>query len=129
MMKLQINETTEVKIRARCRWNSTQIEISEGEEYEFTATGKWTDFTIKKDADGYTNSYMQLFDAKKRAIHFLWFALIGSLNKNEDKYYLIGKKSNISFDEMGILYCFANDAKGFYWNNFGQISLHIKRLK
>lgn len=128
-MKLQINETTEVKIRARCKWNSTQIKISEGEEYEFIATGKWTDFTITKDADGYTNLYMRLFDAKKRAKQNLWFALIGSLDKNEDKYYLIGKSSNIPFNESGILYCFANDVNGFYWNNFGHIILQVKRIK
>ncbi len=128
-MKLQINETIEVRIRARCKWNSTQVEISEGEEYEFTAIGKWTDFTITRDADGYTNSYMQLFDAKKRAKQYLWFALIGSLDKNEDKYYLIGKNSNIPFNENGILYCFANDVNGFYWNNFGHITIQVKRIK
>lgn len=128
-MKLQVNETVKVKIRARCNWNSTQIEISEGEEYEFTAIGKWTDFTITKDADGYTNSYMRLFDAKKRARHHQWFALMGSLNKNEDRYYLIGKNNKIPFNENGILYCFANDVKGFYWNNFGNITLQVKRIK
>lgn len=128
-MKLQINDTIDVEIRARSKWNSTQIEISEGEEYEFTAIGKWTDFTITKDADGYSNSYMQLFNTMKRAKQYQWFALIGSLDKNENKYYLIGKNSNISFNENGILYCFANDVKGFYWNNFGQITLKVKRIK
>lgn len=128
-MKLQINETIEVKIRARCKWNFTQVEISEGEEYEFTAMGKWTDFTITKDADGYTNSHMQLFDNKKRAKEYLWFALIGSLDKNEDKYYFIGKNIKIPFNDNGILYCFANDIKGFYWNNFGYITLQVKRIK
>lgn len=128
-MKLQISETTEVKIRARCKWNSTEIEISAGEEYAFTATGKWTDLLITKDADGYTNSYMQLFDSKKRAKEYLWFALTGSIDKREDKYYLIGKKSTIPFEETGVLYCFANDAKGFYWNNFGKLTLQIKRIR
>lgn len=128
-MKLQINETIEVAIRARCKWNSTQVEISEGEEYEFIAKGKWTDFTITKDADGYTNSYMQLFDTKKRSKQHLWFALIGSLDKNEEKYYLIGKNSIIPFKEAGIFYCFANDVNGFYWNNFGYITLNVKRIK
>lgn len=112
-MKLLISETIEVQIRAKCKWNSTQVEISEDQEYEFIATGKWTDFTVARDADGYTNTYMELFDAKKRAKHHLWFALISSLDKNEDNYYLIGKNSSISFNENGTLYCFANDVKGF----------------
>lgn len=128
-MKLQIGEASVVKICSRKWWNSTQVEISEGEEYEFTVEGKWTDFGITKDANGYTCAYLQLFDRCKRAKQDRWFALIGSLDKNEDKYYLIGKKSCIPFNESGILYCFANDVKGFYWNNWGHVTLQLKRIK
>lgn len=128
-MKLQINEAIAVKILAKSKWNSTQLEIVQGEEYEFIAIGKWTDLLITKDADGYTNSYMRLFDNRKRAKQFLWFALVGALDKNEDKYFLIGKNNSILFNEAGMLYCFANDAEGFYWNNFGHLTLQIKRIK
>ena len=126
-MRLSINETTEVEIKARRRWNETLIEISVGEQYQFTAIGNWTDFIFTKDANGYSNSYMQLFDSWKRSKEHLWFALIGALDKSD--YFLIGKNSCKTFSKNGILYCFANDAKAFYWNNFGKIQLEIKRVK
>lgn len=128
-MKLEVNQTIKVNVKAKCKWNNTTLEIAEGERYEFTAIGKWVDFIIKSDADGYANFYMRLFDSKKRVKRFAWFALIGSLNKNEKKHYLIGKENVISFDENGVLYCFANDAKWFYWNNIGHVDLHIKRIQ
>lgn len=128
-MKLKINEIIEVEIYAKCKWNSTQIEISESEEYIFSAFGAWKDLTIKTDADGYTNSYMKLFDAIKRAKKYQWFALIGSLNQIKNEYFLIGKNNKIAFVNSGILYCFANDVNGFYWNNFGNITLQVKRIK
>ncbi len=128
-MKLKVNETIEVKIYAKYKWNSTQIEISKGEEYEFNTIGSWKDLTITTDADGYTNLYMQLFNRVKRAKQYKWFSLIGSLNQIKDKYFLIGKNNKIAFISSGNLYCFANDVNGFYWNNFGHITLQVTRIK
>jgi hypothetical protein len=129
IMNLQINGTVDIRIYAKRKWNSTQIEISEGEEYELTAIGEWRDFTSKTDAEGYTNLYMQLFDSVKRSKEHKWFALIGSLNQSQDEYFLIGKKNKLSFNTSGSLYCFANDVNGFYWNNFGFVTLQITRIK
>ena len=127
-MRLNINQTVEVEIRARCIWNETNIEICEGEKYKFNANGKWTDFFVTKNANGYSNSYMQLFKKWKRSKEHPWFALIGTLNKNENELFLIGKNSSKQFSKTGKLYFFANDAKMFYWNNFGKIHLQIKRI-
>ena len=128
-MKLIVNETTEIKIHANCKWNSTQIEISESEEYEFTSKGIWRDLTITTDADGYSSFYMKLFDAIKRAKEYKWFSLVGSLSTKRNEYFLIGKNNKIAFEKSGSLLCFANDITGFYWNNSGYITLHITRVK
>lgn len=126
-MKVEIGKSIEVQIIAREKWNSTHIEISEGEEYEFVATGNWRDLFKKSDADGYTNAYMQRFDSRKRAQEYNWFALMGSLDQST--YFFIGKNKTITFEKNGELYCFANDANGFYWNNSGKITLTVKRMK
>lgn len=127
-MRLNINQSVEIEIRAKCRWNETNIEIFEGEKYKFTAIGMWTDFFITKNANGYSNLYMKLFKKWKRSKEHLWFALIGTLNKNENECFLIGENNNIQFSKTGKLYCFANDANAFYWNNFGKLNLQIIRI-
>lgn len=127
-MNLKINESIKIKIYAKSKWNSTLIEISENEEYEFNAIGNWKDLFITTDADGFTCLYMQLFNSVKRAKRHKWFSLIGSLNQKKDSYFLIGKHNIVSFKNCGNLYCFANDVNRFYWNNFGYLTLHIKRI-
>ena len=126
-MRLSINEPKTVLVCSGKFWNDTEIEIQNGDQYKFEATGKWRDLLFPADADGYTNFYMRLFDKHKRAKNDKWFALIGSVNKSD--YFLIGKHKEMSFTETGNLYCFANDVPGFYWNNSGHLTLVVTRLK
>jgi len=127
-VKIEVNNSATVVIRSRRIWNETEIEIQKHEEYVFEADGLWRDLTISCDADGYTNSYMmRLFDRFKRSQSGTWFALIGSMDKDND--FLIGKKKWIVFQQSGLLFCYANDVKGFYWNNSGEVSLKITRLR
>lgn len=128
-MKLKLNESIPIEIIAKCKWNPTEIEISAQEEYKFEASGSWSDLMVKTDADGYTNGYMRLFNNLKRAKQYPWFALVGVLNQSNNEYFLIGKNNKIAFEQSGKLYCFANDVNGFYWNNFGSISLKVTRIK
>jgi hypothetical protein len=126
-MKLNINESKTIAIYSKAFWNETDLEISNEEEYRFEASGLWKDFFVKCEADGYTCWLMSLFNSWKRSPDNNWFALIGCLNKTND--FLIGKQNQISFNQNGKLHCYANDAKRFYSNNFGQISLKITRTK
>jgi len=126
-MKLGINQPKSVTIYSKKFWNETDIEIENGEEYKFVADGNWKDLIMKTNADGYTSFYMSLYNRLKRSKSNKWFALIGSLNKRDD--FLIGRKNQITFQQSGRLYCYANDIKNFYWNNFGQITLTITRTK
>ncbi|MCF2221509.1 hypothetical protein H9Q08_19775 [Chryseobacterium sp. PS-8] len=125
-MKLEINQPKSFIIQSEKYWNEIDVEIQEGEVYTFTAEGNWKDLLMETDADGYTNWYMSLYNCFKRSRKNKWFALLGSLNKRED--FLIGKNNKILFQHSGRLFCYANDVKGFYWNNFGKISLSIMRI-
>ncbi|MES2429389.1 MAG: hypothetical protein V4556_00550 [Bacteroidota bacterium] len=125
-MKLAINESSVILIYAKLFWNFTNIEINKGEVYKFEAEGIWRDLYKKTDPEGYTNFYMNLFNSLKRSQGHKWFALMGNLDKSYD--FLIGKSQQISFSEKGNLYCYANDAKGFYWNNSGKVAVKIRRI-
>ena len=126
-MKLSINGPKTVVILAKKFLNETDIDISKDEEYLFEAVGFWKDLLTKCDADGYTNWYMNMYNNKKRSVDHNWFALMGNINNSND--FLIGKQNKIVFNNEGKLSCYANDVKGFYWNNSGQITLTITRIK
>ena len=126
-MRLNKSEFKEVPIYSEKIWNETGIEIHDGDEYLFEASGEWKDLRKKTDADGYSNLYMSLFNKFKRSKNNKWFALIGSLNMTDS--FLIGTCIQISFQKAGILFCFANDIHSFYWNNSGYVILRITRVK
>lgn len=126
-MKLLLHQSHQISIRAKAFWNDTGIDVGDNEAYGFKATGEWKDLTISCDADGYTRWFMKLSEGCRRSKHNKWFALMGSLDKVND--FLIGKSKEISFDSNGRLFCYANDVRGFYWNNFGELTLTVTRLK
>ena len=128
-MHLQPSQYKEIEIMARHKWNPTNIEILAGEEYRFDVTGTRRDIIIKTSADGFSNFFMDLYASRKRSKENKWFALMGSLEQNENKLFLIGKENTIEFDESGTFYCLAKDDKHFYWNNFGSVKMKIKRIK
>jgi hypothetical protein len=115
IMKVAKDHTTTITIYACPYWNDTGIEIAAGEQYEFSAKGKWKDLFFPSDADGYTLWYMQLFKNLKRSKENDFFVLMGSLDK--ENIFRIGSGKTINFNSPGILSCFANDVKYFYWNN------------
>lgn len=124
-MKLAVNQEISVTICARRFWNSTELEVTAGESYSFTAIGTWRDLFEDCDANGYTNRYIGLFQKMMRAKSCNCFALVGSIDKRSN--FQIGVNKNMSFQTNGTLYCYANDVPGFYWNNSGYVSLVIKR--
>ena len=54
-MRLAVDEFKTVLIYSGKFWNDTSIEIRMGEEYIFEAEGKWKDWMLEQDADGYSN--------------------------------------------------------------------------
>jgi hypothetical protein len=125
---LETGDSLSVEIFAKPFWNETNLEVKNGEKYSFCATDEWIDWYIITDANGYDMRHMNSFRSYRRSPDNKWFALMGSLDKSEN-LFLIGSRSEISFAKDGKLYCFANDVKGFYFNNKDSIRLKIKRLK
>ena len=68
-----------------------------------------------------------------------WFSLIGVIANgfgvnevkkeiNEHETFLIGDDTTKPIGTGGYLYCYANDAWKFYFNNKGSLTLRVERL-
>ncbi|MCK9205482.1 MAG: hypothetical protein M0P66_00075 [Salinivirgaceae bacterium] len=123
---MNLNETLEFRAIASQYWNDTGLIIEPGQTYRFEVSGTWTDSYIDTGADGFDKWFMACFKPFRRSPKNKWFALMGSLDKG--KPFLIGSRNEITFDKEGKLYCFANDVKGFYGNNKGEVTLKLKRI-
>ncbi|SEK17985.1 hypothetical protein [Parapedobacter koreensis] len=126
-MILSVNQAMIIEVEAKKLWNATDLEVSANQTYRFVAKGRWRDFIVKTGANGYTASYMRLFDGYKRFQNANWFSLIGSIDKSRD--FEIGKTNTVEMKASGFLYLYANDAPRFYFNNSGKISVVITRIK
>lgn len=132
---LNLGESVTVDINSICKWNNTGIQLEQGFNYIFEATGKWTDLNITCDANGYktgdANWYsipvLFLTEIFRRQPSQNWFRLIGCID-NENKCFDIGtNKTFFMKDTSGILYCYANDVPIAYSNNSGSIKLKITK--
>lgn len=89
----------------------------------------WQEISGNEQADAF---------GSKRIEHADWFALVGAIadggNPEKDgthdrlTYFEIGKEYQFTPAKSGYLYCFANDAWGFYNNNRGFVTLTVKQL-
>jgi hypothetical protein len=124
-----IEDSVCVTIKACQRWNDTRIDFVSGEEYDLRATGEWTDWYIRSDADGFESPGFpqKLFESLRRAPHEPWFCLMGTIGKNYISLFRIGTELHYCAKVNGRLFCFANDVYAAYWNNKGNIQLAVKR--
>jgi hypothetical protein len=127
MIRLEISESDKCLVFASRIWNDTQFHVKKGEEYLFEAKGKWKDFFIQSNANGHSRAYLRSLNNFKRSKTENWFALMGAINHELD--FLIGERRKVSIISDGSLSFYANDVKGFYWNNSGSILLKILRIK
>jgi hypothetical protein len=111
------------------KWNDTGIDLIKDREYKYTATGKWKDWFIECDADGYSNFFMELiFRRTKRRPSAKWFQLVGEVDKDISHTIELGKGGTFIAPENGRLWVYANDASFAYWNNCGCIELTVEEL-
>ncbi len=69
--------------------------------------------------------YLRLFENKRRLPRENWFVLAGALDSNPSTAFRIGSHCEYIPAETGELTCFANDLPGFYWNNWGHVTLTV----
>ncbi|PSB01658.1 hypothetical protein C7B64_17200 [Merismopedia glauca CCAP 1448/3] len=127
---MSIGESIVQTIKAKNRWNDTNIIITEGETYRFQSSGLWKDMYKTCDANGYTSTNILLHSTEwlRRFSTANWFALIGAIDHNKQSFFAIGNEATITIKKVGLFSCFANDVSFMYWNNSGEIQLAIKRL-
>jgi hypothetical protein len=132
---LSVGDSAVVEIWARRRANHTQIVVKEGSQYSFVIpSGQiWTDWFIRTDANGYPHGPLPIIQEAFRSTKPLpddnWFLLAGAINRPDHTPFPIGGNPvEKRMPSNGELILFANDAKLFYWNNFGRIQVIITRL-
>ena len=130
MNVLNVGGFAQTVIKAREKYNDTGIRLVGGHEYHFTARGRWTDWWIECDADGYAspNLIFKVLEGFRRSPRSRWFALIGAINADEHTLFEIGTERTLIAPASGTLTCFANDGARAYWNNRGSVQLSVTRI-
>lgn len=116
-MKLQISQTLEIDVDPAIRYQATDIDVNPGEQYLFTAKGKWRDASQKCGSDGWRNWWTAYILRFSRLPDYDLFVLGGNIGKNEKTNFPIGLSATKTIDAEGKLFLFANDLWWFYGNN------------
>ena len=129
-LQILIQPVIAMEIYASQKWNNTRVQVSAGETYRFEAKGEWIDWHNKCGPEGYdsTNFILRSAEKLRRIPSAKWFALIGLVNQDLATAFVISNGVTKTFNQNGILYCFANDVPFMYWNNKGDIQLTITRI-
>ena len=113
-------------IDSRAIWNDTGFEVVAGLRYEVAVSGQWHDASHVTGPEGWPgNGVVNWFKFLRRARHFEWAALVGSVDQRKPYIHLM--PGTFVAPATGRLYCFANDAPGFYGNNHGSLKLTITK--
>jgi hypothetical protein len=110
--------------------------VTEGTSYRFLVPEgqTWTDWFISCGANGKPHSALSFIQERFRLTKPLpdenWFALVGAVDRPQHKPFLIGTGAfACPMPATGELILFANDARCFYWNNFGRIQVIVTRIR
>src|SRR5262249_27754016 len=108
---LEPGKQIEVGVHALLKWNDTGIQVFNGEKYRIEAAGRWYDATISVGPEGYPspNFYFRMLERFRRVRTGNWFALTGTIGRNEARAFLIGPACELDVTVDGVLHCFAND--------------------
>jgi hypothetical protein len=113
-------------IDSKVKWNNTGINLVAGRQYHYQAIGKWKDWHIECDANGFSNPFMDLACRFKRVPTAKWFQLIGAVDKDASHVIKLGTSGIFTAPVNGLLWAFANDAWFAYCNNSGSVELEIQ---
>lgn len=130
--RLGVNEQRTVRVRAHCFWNDSGLEVTKGEAYSVTASGAWWDLLFCSGATGYTapgwSVFQKLLQSYRRLPKGRWFVLGAQVLGDDQQSTPAEVGASLPIVADGRLTFFANDVKGFYWNNWGSLSVTIRRL-
>ena len=110
----------------------TGFDIVVGKQYRLIASGNWIGKTPPINAGGVEHPggiREAIFSAAgllKRMRSAPWMALLGQVGTGD--WFLIGLDTSPRTLPPGRLFCCANDAPEFYFNNRGSVQLHIDEV-
>ena len=115
-----------LRISPRKLWNDTGLEVTEGELLRFAAKGRWVDLWFSAGASGYQGpAYMRGMEPMRRCPTAAWFELIGCIDQDDSTSFPIGSRPEVRVPRSGRLSLYANDVRGYYWNNWGALIVTI----
>lgn len=126
---MNIGESKSFEIRAHEFWNRTGLLVNPNERFRITAAGDWVDLYLHHGPDGdpSPNFYLRAFEKDRRLPAENWFVLAGAIDANRATVFRIGSLTIYTAAAAGELTCFANDVEGFYWNNWGFVTMTVTR--
>lgn len=126
---LEYGELVNLDIYANERYSANCIKVVPAQEYRILANSSdiWVDLIIKANAKGYYNPLANAVGMRIKNQPCM--CLCGVINKNDAAAFPIGLGAAIIISEQGLLHFFANDVKGFEWNNLGKIQIEVQRIK
>ena len=132
---LNPGDSAVVQVWARLPRNHTGIWMTARSTLRFSIPPRqqWTDWVIQTDGGGYSHGPLPIIQERFASTKPLpsenWFALLGAIDGARSSPLLIGGNGGvIDFHDTGELVLFANDARSFYWNNFGRLQVIVTRL-
>jgi uncharacterized protein (DUF2235 family) len=123
---------TTAPIYADKDWNETGVLLEKDKTYQLSSItiteplkdASWESDSIEgKDWQGF---WHKLFAKAKRKKDANWFALIGTVDKQNPWTFKVNSK--FTAPESGILICYFNDVSNMYWNNSGKVILNIQKM-
>ena len=130
-------ELTRVKVDSRKRWVRTGVQLRAGCTYRLTADGVWTDLAMTCGPEGYASRdyphklaslFLRLMEWTRRVRQAHWFALVGVVDSDRRRKFVIGRAASVTPRRDGELLCFANDFWLAYVNNSGSVDLKVERV-
>lgn len=125
-----------ITVSSRDVWKETPVWVRPGDTLVLTAHGIWVDAVIPCSADGYPAGLFYTLNRLPRIPDDgRYFRLMGRIvadgiaPRRDDPAatFTIGSHCRRPIVESGRLFVFANDRIGYYWNNWGTISLAIEK--
>ncbi|EXJ10240.1 MULTISPECIES: hypothetical protein [Nitrincola] len=140
--QLTIGESAEATVNPKIKYVESGLLVSVGEQYSFSARGKWKDCHKICDAEGWSDGLIRIFMRFNRIPYQPYFLLCGVVGRDDRHAFPIGVQkewtvpANLVGEPSGCLYLFANDIPFMYFNNYeldesqgGPLLVVITRIK
>jgi hypothetical protein len=128
---IKVGEQRTVCIHAHCVWNDAGIRVNKGEEYNFTGEGQWWDWIFPSGVSGYQPPKWSIFQTLLQRLRRVptdpWFALSAQVLSEKGNSVAVAASEPLRVATDGRLTLFANDVRGFYWNNWGSVCVTVRR--